>query len=71
MNKVYILSEKESINSDYFKVIGVVTSFENANKFLMNNSNSTIKPRKWEVTSLDDPELLNRIAKAKIGEENV
>lgn len=63
MSKVYVLKtvENDGFNEYITEITGVVTNPFVAQKF---RSMSTIKSGKYyEELTLDDPELLNRIAK--------
>lgn len=60
MSKVYLLTEehKRINNTTSFVFVGIVTDKEVANRFVRLRYYNN-----WRALELDDPELLNRIAK--------
>lgn len=72
MSKVYVLFEYEiESNKSLNEVVGIVSGSQTAQ--IWDNSNTMYNNivRGYLQFELDDPELLNRIAKTKIGEDNV
>lgn len=62
MSKVYVLNEGETLSASNDKIIGVVSRKDVAEKFQDNNTNEFLSCEVYEF-ELDDPELLDRIAK--------
>lgn len=65
MSKIYVLQDLDYRNEN--RVIGVITSETILDKFLETDSRGT---RKYGIFKLDDPELLNRIAKESENKTN-
>lgn len=62
MSKIYVLYEQHGM---IFKIVGAVSNLDVANKFEMLHSIKADQNHYnfYKSTELDDPELLNRIAK--------